>query len=189
MAVLDKVFKAASDHGASDIHIVPGEPFTLRRLGQLVKLKSAPLTAEKCRQLIFEILTPDQRTVVEQTHQVDFGYAVEGLARFRGSVMAHNNGLSAVFRVIPPEIPGLEQLGLPEVVTKILDNHQGLILVTGATGQGKSTTLAAMVDYINTGRSHHILTVEDPIEFLHPLKKGVVINGSWAWIPSLTITP
>jgi twitching motility protein PilT len=88
--------------------------------------------------------------------------------------MIHNNGLSAVFRVIPPSIPKLEELGLPEIVTRVLDNHQGLILATGATGQGKSTTLAAMVDYINANRAHHILSIEDPIEFIHPLKKGVV---------------
>ena len=174
MAVLDKVFKAAFDHGASDIHIVPGEPFTLRRMGQLVKMKTAPLTQKRGRQLIYEILTPEQRDVVEQTHQIDFAYAIDGLARFRGSVMGHNNGLSAVFRIVPLEVPQLDQLGLPEAVTRVLDNHQGLILVTGATGQGKSTTLAAMVDYINTHRAHHILTVEDPIEFIHPVKKGVV---------------
>ncbi len=174
MAVLDKVFKAASDHGASDLHIVPGEPFILRRMGQLVKMKSAPLAPEKAQQLIFEILTPEQRAEVEQTQQVDFAYAIEGLARFRGSVMGHNRGLSAVFRIIPPAVPQLDQLGLPPVVTQVLDNHQGLILVTGATGQGKSTTLAAMVDYINSHRAHHILTVEDPIEFVQPIKRGVV---------------
>jgi twitching motility protein PilT len=88
--------------------------------------------------------------------------------------MMHRSGPSASFRIIPPKIPRLEELGLPEVVTKVLDNHQGLILVTGATGHGKSTTLAAMVDYINTNRAHHVLTVEDPIEFIHPLKQGVV---------------
>jgi len=174
MAVLDKVLKAALDHGASDVHIVPGEPFTLRRLGKLVKLKSAPLTAEKGRQLIFELLSPEQRKVVEQTHQLDFAYALDGLARFRGSIMGHNNGLSAVFRIVPLKVPQLDRLGLPEVVAGVLDNHQGLILVTGATGQGKSTTLAAMVDTINSRRAHHILTVEDPIEFIHPVKRGVV---------------
>ena len=92
----------------------------------------------------------------------------------RGSAMLHNNGVSAVFRIIPPEIPTLTQLGLPKVVYSILDNHQGIILVTGATGHGKTTTLAAMVDYINSKRAHHVLTVEDPIEFVHPLKMGVV---------------
>ena len=88
--------------------------------------------------------------------------------------MVHHNGLSAVFRVIPFKIHTLKELGMPAVVNKILDNHQGVILVTGATGQGKSTTLAAMVDYLNTNRAHHILTVEDPIEFIHPLKRGAV---------------
>ena len=106
--------------------------------------------------------------------QLDFALDRGETGRFRGSAMLHNRGLSAVFRSIPPQIPSLETLGHPQVVKTILDNHQGLILVTGATGQGKSTTLAAMIDDINARRAHHILTVEDPIEFIHPIKKGVV---------------
>lgn len=174
MALLDKIFKAAVNFKASDVHVVPGEPFTLRRFGRIVKMKSEKLTPESTRRVIFEILTEKQKKQLARDLQLDFAYEIEGLGRFRGSSMLHNNGLSAVFRVIPPSIPTLEGLGLPEIVTRVLDNHQGLILVTGATGQGKSTTLAAMVDYINSNRAHHILTIEDPIEFIHPLKKGVV---------------
>jgi twitching motility protein PilT len=174
MAKLDKVFKAAIDLNASDLHIVPDEPFVIRHLGQLKKLKSSLLTLNQCRELLFEILTESQKKVFEETLQLDFGYDLPGVGRFRGSAMQHQRGLSAVFRVIPPKIPTLEDLGMPETVRRVLDNHQGLILVTGATGHGKSTTLAAMVDYINTKRPHHILTVEDPIEFIHPFKRGVV---------------
>ncbi len=174
MAIIDKVFKAAIDNKVSDVHIAPGEPFTLRHLRTFIKLKSALLTPENIKKIIFEILNPEQINSLQQNKQLDFAYEVKELGRFRGSAMMHNNGLSAVFRVIPPKIPTLEDLELPDIVRKSLDHHQGLILVTGATGHGKSTTLAAMVDYLNTNRAHHILTIEDPIEFVHPLKRGIV---------------
>ncbi len=174
MALLDKIFKAAINFKASDVHVVPGEPFIIRRFGSIVKMKSEKLTPQSTRQVIFEILTDKQKENLIRDLQLDFAYEIPELGRFRGSAMIHNNGLSAVFRVIPPAVPILDELGLPEVVNKVLDNHQGLILVTGATGQGKSTTLTAMIDYINTNRAHHILSIEDPIEFVHPLKRGVV---------------
>jgi twitching motility protein PilT len=174
MASLDKVFKAAVDLKASDVHLAPGEPFMVRKAGKLIRLKSQNLTPEFTTQLINELLTPAQRETLAHDQQLDFAYDIENLGRFRGSVMQHNNGMSGVFRVIPPQIPTLAQLGFPEVLHAILENHQGMILVTGATGHGKTTTLAAMVDYINSKRAHHILTVEDPIEFIHPFRKGVV---------------
>ncbi len=174
MALLDKVFKAAVEMQASDVHIVPDEPFMVRRLGQLVRLKSQVLTADHTVKVVSELLTAAQQEILRQEQQIDFAYELEGIARFRGSVMLHNRGISGVFRIIPIQIPTLEQLGLPAVIEPILENHQGIILVTGATGHGKTTTLAAMVDYINARRPHHILTVEDPIEFIHPFKNGVV---------------
>jgi len=174
MAYLEKVFKAAIAQKASDVHAAPGEPFTVRRFGRLIKMKSPPLSAEQCKQVIFEILTPGQRKRLMAEMQLDFAVNLPNLGRFRGSAMMHNNGISCVFRIIPSQIPSLTGLGLPDTIEKALDNHQGLILVTGGTGHGKSTTLAAMVDHINTHRAHHVLTVEDPIEFLHPIKKGVV---------------
>ncbi len=137
-------------------------------------MKSQPLSAEHSLQIVGELLTPAQQEILNHKKQLDFSYEIEGLGRFRGSAMLHNNGVSGIFRVIPPAIPTFAQLGLPDVVCSILENHQGIILVTGATGHGKTTTLTAMVDYINARRSHHILTVEDPIEFIHPYKKGVV---------------
>lgn len=172
--MLDKVLKAAVEMRASDVHIAPGEPFMVRRVGKLVRLKSQTLAPEHTIQFTCEMLAPQQRETLLRDQQLDFSYELKGIGRFRGSAMFHNNGVSSVFRVIPPEILTLSQLGLPDVIYSILDNHQGIILVTGATGHGKTTTLAAMVDYINTTRAHHILTVEDPIEFIHPLKKGVV---------------
>ncbi len=174
MAELDKVFKAGVSLKASDIHIAPGEPFIMRRFGRLIKTKSPPLTSEICKNLIYELLDEKQRKTLDEDLQLDFSYEITSLGRFRGSAMLHQRGLSSTFRIIPPEIPKIESLGLPGEVIKVLDNHQGLILVTGATGQGKTTTLAAMVDYINEKRAHHVLTVEDPVEFVHPIKKGVV---------------
>ncbi len=174
MAQLDKIFKSAIKLNASDVHVVPGEPIVIRRQTRMIKSKSEKLSADNARRIILEILSEEQKKRLRRDKQLDFAYELSELGRFRGSTMMHNNGLSAVFRVIPPGIKTLEELGLPDIVTKVLDNHQGLILVTGATGQGKSTTLAAMVDYVNTNRAHHILTIEDPIEFIHPIKRGVV---------------
>lgn len=174
MAILDRIFAKAAELNASDIHIVSDEPIVFRLLGKLRKLKVPALTLQQCREMIPELLNPEQKAILEQHLQIDFVYELEGIGRFRGSAMEHQRGLSAVFRIIPPRIPTLEELGMPPTVQRILDEHQGLILVTGATGHGKSTTLAAMVDYINTNRPLHIITIEDPIEFIHPFKKGAV---------------
>ena len=174
MAELDYVLKEATNFKASDLHLAPGEPFVLRHLGRLRKIQSPILTRERCEQLIYELLEDDQKETLNKQLQLDFAYEIPEVSRFRGSVMRHHGGLSASFRIIPFEIPTFEKLGLPGTVKKIMDNHQGLVLVTGATGQGKSSTLAAMVDYINTKRAHHIITIEDPIEFIHPLKKCAV---------------
>lgn len=174
MAQLIKFFEAATKHKASDVHIAPNEPVIFRRFGKLIKVKSPAITADQAKTLIFELLTPHQQKQLVADLQLDFVVNIKGLGRFRGSAMLHRLGLSAVFRNIPLEIPSFSELGLPAIIEKVLDNHQGMILVTGGTGHGKSTTLAAMVNYINTNRAHHILTVEDPIEFVHPLKQGVV---------------
>ncbi len=174
MAALDSLFKKAVDNNASDVHVYPNEPYIIRQLGRLQKIGETPISSEYCRELILELLDEVQREKLSQDFQLDFAYETPELGRFRGSAMMHRNGLSAAFRLIPARIPTFEELGLSETVTKVLNNHMGLILVTGATGHGKSTTLAAMIDYINTHHSHHILTIEDPIEFIHPLKRGVV---------------
>ncbi len=174
MAQLDSLLNMAVQSKSSDVHVTTGNSFLLRQFGRLRKIKSAILTAEAAKDLIYEILTPGQQKYLEQNLQLDFGYDLKGIARFRGNVILQRKGLDATFRIIPAKIPSLSELGLPPVVTKFCDFHQGLILVTGATGQGKSTTLAAMIDLINSSRPVHILTVEDPIEFVHPLKKGLV---------------
>jgi len=174
MAQLDNVLQMAVKAGASDLHVPTGSPFLIRRFGRLQRMKSQMLTAQVVQGLVYEILSPYQQTLLKKHMQLDFSYQISGVARFRSSVVQQRNGLDATFRVIPFQVPTFEQLGLPAVVEKFCDFHQGLILVTGATGQGKTTTLAAIIDRINTSRPVHILTVEDPIEFVHPLKKGIV---------------
>jgi twitching motility protein PilT len=175
MAELDAVLKEATSARASDLHLAPGEPFILRQFGRLTKIENAPLSREQCEQLIYDLLDNDQQETLIKKLQLDFAYEIPGVARFRGSAMRHHTGISASFRIIPFEIPTFDKLGLQsDTIKKIMDNHQGLVLVTGATGQGKSTTLAAMIDYVNTNRAHHILSIEDPIEFIHPLKRCAV---------------
>ena len=174
MPEIDKILRTAFQAGASDIHLVSGMQFIIRQFGKLKRIKSPELKPEVAKKLVYEILTPRQRKELEEKLQLDFSYEIKGVARFRGNVITQRKGLDATFRIIPAKIPTLSELGLPKVVHKFCDYHQGLVLVTGATGQGKSTTLAAMIDSINAGRSHHILTIEDPIEFVHPIKKGIV---------------
>ncbi len=174
MTKLDQVLRMAVQARASDLHVASGEQFIVRQFGKLKKIKSPKLTPEATRSLIYDILTHNQRTLLEQNLQLDFGYEIKGLARFRGNVIMQRRGMDASFRIVPLNIPSFQEAGLPDVVKRFCDFHQGLILVTGATGQGKSTTLAVMVDYINSTRPEHIITVEDPIEFVHPVKVGVV---------------
>jgi twitching motility protein PilT len=174
MAQIDTLLQSAVQVRASDVHIATGSPYLFRRFGKLRRLKSPDLQPEQARNLVYEILDPEQRQLLEQNLQLDFSYEIPGVSRFRGNVILQRKGLDATFRVIPVRIPPFQELGLPDVVRKFCDFHQGLILVTGPTGQGKSTTLAAMIDYINASRPVHILTIEDPIEFVHPIKVGVV---------------
>lgn len=174
MAQIDAVLNMAVQARASDVHVSTGNPFIIRRFGRLNKVKSKDLTADSAKNLIYEILNPTQQKMLEQNLQLDFSYEIRGLGRFRGNAIVQRKGLGATFRVIPPKIPSLDDLALPPVVKRFCDFHQGMILVTGATGQGKSTTLASMIDLINSTRPVHILTIEDPIEFVHPIKKGVV---------------
>jgi twitching motility protein PilT len=159
---------------ASDVHVASGSGLLIRQFGVLRRVKSQELTADTVKGLIYETLNPAQRKALEKDLQLDYSYEAKGIGRFRGNVILQRKGLNATYRIIPPVIPTLDSLGLPPVVKKLCDMHQGIILVTGGTGQGKSTTLAAMVDHINSTRKEHILTVEDPIEFIHPIKQGIV---------------
>lgn len=174
MPEIDKVLKMAAQAKASDVHIASGSPIMLRQHGKLLRIKGPEIKPETAKGLVYEIITPAQRKSLEEGLQLDFGYHIPEVARFRSSAVYQRLGINAAFRVIPERIPTLEELGLPPVVKKFCDFHQGMILVTGATGQGKSTTLAAIIDSINSTRPLHVLTVEDPIEFVHPLKVGIV---------------
>jgi twitching motility protein PilT len=174
MASIDVLLKAAVEKKASDLHISVGMPPILRQFGELKKLPYQPLSAEQTARLITEILTPEQRTILETQWEIDFAYEIAGVARFRSNAFQQRKGLDACFRVVKLDLPGFAELGIPDIMKKVCENHQGLILVTGSAGSGKSTTLAAMVDLINTHTAHHVLTAEDPIEFVHPIKNSAV---------------
>jgi len=174
MANLHQLLKIMVEKGSSDLHITVGSPPQLRIDGSLVPLKTAPLTASDTRQLCYSVLTDGQKQKFETKNELDLSFGVKGLSRFRGNVFVQRGAVAGVFRTIPFEILSFEQLGLPGVVATFAEKPRGLVLVTGATGSGKSTTLAAIIDKINREKRLHILTVEDPIEYLHPHKNCVV---------------
>jgi len=162
------------DQGASDCHLAAGEPPMIRIDGDLKKLDHPALTQEQVHALVYDIMSDGQRKTFEETHECDFSFALADKARFRVNVFMQRKGEAAVFRTIPTKILTMEDLGLPAIFKQLCEKEKGLILVTGPTGSGKSTTLAAMVDYLNSSFEGHILTVEDPIEFVHPSKKCLV---------------
>ncbi len=161
--------------GASDLHLTVGTPPAIRRRGELERLEGIPpLTAEDTQQLLYRVLNTEQQKQLEIKRQIDTSHSVPGLARFRVNVYFQREALGAAFRVIPEELKTLEELGLPTSLAELAMQPRGLVLVTGPTGSGKSTTLAAMIDEVNRNRSDHILTIEDPIEFVHRHKRCVV---------------
>jgi len=162
------------EQGASDCHLSAGEPPMIRINGDLKKFESPPLSKEQVHSLIYDIMNDSQRKAFEETHECDFSFELGQVARFRVNVFRQRKGEGAVFRTIPTKILTLEELGMPPILKQFCEKEKGLILVTGPTGSGKSTTLAAMIDYINSTFEGHILTVEDPIEFVHPSKKCLV---------------
>ena len=174
MAKIDALFKMMQQQGASDLHISTGAPPILRLHGEMARIKSPDLTNEQVKALLFEILDEEQVETFEATRDLDFAYSIEGLARFRGNILDTHRGIAAVFRIIPSEILTADQLKLPEGVRKMTRFNKGLVLVTGPTGSGKSTTLAAMIDLINSTRKEHILTLEDPLEFIHQNKLSLL---------------
>jgi len=174
MAKIDAFFKLMNEQGASDLHLVSGQPPVLRIHGDLERVKFKKLEDDGLRAMLYEIAPEDKIKVFEETGDVDFGYEIPGLARYRANFFMQKYGAAAVFREIPTNIMSAEDLGLPSVVTRLASLPRGLILVTGPTGSGKSTTLAAIIDVANNTRKDHIITVEDPIEFVHKSKQCVV---------------
>lgn len=164
----------ATKEGASDVHISSGEPPMIRIHGDMRKIDMPPLMREDVHTLLYNILNDQQRKVYEEHYELDFAIAITGIGRFRVNAFLQNRGESIVFRTIPEKIPLLEQLNMPPIVAELTKKEKGLILVTGPTGSGKSTTLAAMLDLINREYKCHILTVEDPIEFVHKSKNSLV---------------
>jgi len=175
MAKIDAFFKLMNDQGASDLHLISGSQPILRVHGELERVKYKIMENDELKGILYEICPENKIKVFEETGDIDFGYEVPNLARYRCNFFQQKWGIGAVFREIPSEILTAEQLGLPSVLNKLAMLHKGLVLVTGPTGSGKSTTLAAMIDYINRNRKLHILTVEDPVEFVHK-SKGCVVN-------------
>ena len=174
MATIDDLFKLMVEQKASDLHLTSGAPPYLRLHGNMVPLNYRELTAQDIQGLIFEILTEKQKKAFVEKWELDFAYYLEGTGRFRCNIFMQRKGLGAVFRTIPEKIKSAQELNLPPAIIDLVDADRGLILVTGPTGSGKSTTLAAIIQHINMTREAHILTVEDPIEFVHPNLKSLV---------------
>jgi twitching motility protein PilT len=175
MANMHQLLKTMIEKGASDLHITTGTPPQLRIDGRLHPLKMPPLAPQETKQLCYSVLTDAQKHRFEESNELDLSFSVQKLSRFRGNVFVQRGNTAGAFRAIPYKIQSFEDLALPPVVTELAKKPRGLILVTGPTGSGKSTTLASIIDYINTNRNEHIVTIEDPIEYLHP-HKGCVVN-------------
>ncbi len=174
MARIDSFFKFMMEQKASDLHLSTGNQPMLRIHGDLVRIDSPPLESDDLKALVYEIAPETKIKTFEETGDVDFGYEYPGFARYRANFLNQKNGIAAVFRLIPSKVLTLEELGLPPVLKRFAGLKKGLVLVTGPTGSGKSTTLAAMIDYANLHRKDHIITVEDPIEFVHRSQQSLI---------------
>jgi twitching motility protein PilT len=171
---LQQLLRAMVDKSASDMHITAGSPPVLRIDGVVVPLKLPPLSKADARQLCYEMLTDEQREQFEQSHELDLAFPLRNVSRFRANIYVQRGAVAGAFRQIPFKILSFEELGLPPVVAEIARRPRGLVLVTGPTGSGKSTTLASIIDKINAEQRLHIMTIEDPIEYLHPHKLSIV---------------
>jgi twitching motility protein PilT len=167
MARIDDLLRQMKQHGASDLHLTSGSAPYMRIHGDMVKLNYRNVTSETCQSLLFEILTEKQKELFTEDWDLDLSYPLQGVGRFRVNVFMQRNGISAVFRLIPENIKTIDELDLPEQLSQLIDISEGLILVTGPTGSGKSTTLASLIHTINQRQQAHIITIEDPIEFVH----------------------
>ncbi|HEY9679011.1 MAG TPA: type IV pilus twitching motility protein PilT [Drouetiella sp.] len=174
MLEIQELLQLVYDRAASDLHLKPGQSPIIRVAGKLIRSTLNPLTKEEVQRLIFSLITTDQRKFLEQNYELDCSFGLDGIGRFRVNVYKDRGAYAAALRVVATRIPALDELNLPPIVKEITQKPRGLILITGATGQGKSTTLASMIDWINENRADHILTIEDPIEFIHQSKRSVV---------------
>ena len=174
MAQIDAFFKLMNEQGASDLHMMAGQQPILRIRGEMEPVKYKALDNDTLKAMLYEICPEEKIKVFEETGDVDFGYEIPNLARYRSNFFEQKNGIGAVFREIPSKILTCEQLLLPPVIAKLASLPKGMVVVTGPTGSGKSTTLAAIVDEANRTRKHHILTIEDPIEFVHVGQKAII---------------
>lgn len=174
MAKIDAFFKLMNEQGASDLHLISGSQPILRVHGDMERVKYKALENDELKAMLYEIAPENKIKVFEETGDVDFAYEIPNLARYRANYFQQKWGVGAVFREIPSTILTAEQLGLPKVITKLSMLHKGMVLVTGPTGSGKSTTLAAMMDYVNRNKKSHIITVEDPVEFVHKSQSCIV---------------
>ncbi len=175
MIEINELLKEAYQKKASDLHIKVGSPPILRVFGELLPMKEYPrITQEDAVKIAFSVMNPSQRELFKRRQDIDFAYSVPGLGRFRCNCFVQRGTIGMVFRVIPIKVPTIDELNLPSVLKKLALEPRGLILVTGTTGSGKSTTLAAMIDHINNSRTYNIITIEDPIEYLHRDKKSII---------------
>jgi twitching motility protein PilT len=174
MAAIDALFKIMVEQGASDLHLTSGAPPYLRIHGYMQAMNYRDLTNQDCQSLIFEILSEKQKKSFVEKWELDFAYFVSGTGRFRANVFMQRKGLGAVFRVIPEKVKTVQELNLPPTMLELIDVDRGLVLVTGPTGSGKSTTLAALLHHLNMTRESHMITIEDPIEFVHQNVKSLV---------------
>ena len=171
---ISQLLQFAYQQEASDLHVSAGEAPMIRVHGDMKKIKAPPLTSEQTQAMLYDIMNDGQRKVFEETSDIDFSMALGEIARFRVNVFRQHRGMGGVFRKIPTKILSLEQLNMPMILKDFANKQKGLVLVTGPTGSGKSTTLAGMIDYVNEEHEGHILTIEDPIEFVHKPKKCMV---------------
>lgn len=171
---LHQLLRAMIEKGASDMHVTTGSPPLLRIDGSIVPVKLPPLGPVETKQLCYSVLTEEQKIEFEKRKELDLSFGVKNLSRFRANIFMQRGAVSGAFRSIPFKILSFDELGLPPIVAELANKPRGLVLVTGPTGSGKSTTLASIIDKINTETRQHIMTVEDPIEYLHPHKKSVV---------------
>src|SRR5207245_292864 len=174
MAELDRFLSVIVKHGGSDLHIGEGQPPKMRVHGDIIPIRDEPISHEEATRMLSEVCGPRNWETLQERGDLDFAYEMDEASRFRSNYFKQSNGFGAVFRLIPTKIATLEELGIPLVVKKFAHLRGGLVLVTGPTGSGKSTTLAALIDYINENFSRHIVTIEEPIEFVHNNKRSVI---------------